>query len=647
MHAGERRGFCGVSDAWCLCVLMAIVAVMGCKKSETRERWRNAGDRVVDAGRAERARRGDAGVELRRRGRGGDEDARGCLAPGLPVVAAGWVLRGYHPGPGLEDVVAVGRRRRVLLATTKSAVCVSRDGGETWAGVLQSAGRLTGVKIESLEHTGAVVVIADGSDERHGNRRVFVSRDEGENWDGLVLPTDDGGEGDGGVGGSGESEVRVFTDGERRVFVTTPRRLWMSVDLGNFEGAVTLPGVRVDGVDVCGMVLVGDVKVDAEAGVWHQSEDWGKTWRPLRLGRIGLEGGAGMLRCLGWRGGIEAGRPPLPGWWSFDQGRTWEPARYDREAVRWARELRDDPTLGGEAPRCSTAPTGRLVCMQEGRLVLPETGGEWNAERREEREVRAPGGCEHLRMLDDRRVLAFGPSCGVYLSSDLGGRWRALATNLEGREAAEESAQTGGMIDGSRAWRLDGGLWWTEDGGESWRLVPSVNGRQLERGVFVDVRRGVFSQRDGWVSSTRDGGRTWTYVLRGAAERIASAGRRVMLTTANRVLLSQDGGQSWRANGTIPAGVPLDPVLVIEGDARRFDPGPGLRAVQRAGRVMVSPRAGEAPVEVLRGLPRGWELLSAFAEDGAITRVLFSGGAVLRRERPHRERPHRERPHRN
>ncbi|MEZ4407772.1 MAG: sialidase family protein [Polyangiales bacterium] len=312
-----------------------------------------------------------------------DDEDRGCAPPPPPVVAPGWVLRGYHPGPALEDVVAVGPRRGTLLATTRTAVCASRDGGETWTTSLEGVGRLPAPRIERLESTGAVLVIAQGDEGRAAAPRVWVSRDDGEHWEGLALPTD-------GDAGSVEG-ARVFTDGSRRVFVTTPQRMWTSVNLDAFDGPVTLPGSRAEGVDVCGDVLVGKAQVDAD-GVWHHSEDWGRSWRPLRLGRIGLEGGSGMLRCLHWRGGIEAGRPPLPGWWSFDQGRTWQPARYDHHATRLARAMSEDPTLGGEAPRCMTAPTGALACVQAGRLVMPDPDGEWSVARPAQRGVRAPGG---------------------------------------------------------------------------------------------------------------------------------------------------------------------------------------------------------------------------------------------------------------
>ena len=48
------------------------------------------------------------------------------------------------------------------------------------------------------------------------------------------------------------------------------------------------------------------------------------------------------------KAGIEAGRAPVPGWWSFDQGRTWEPSRYDGDATR-------DAPMPAQAP-ASVAP---------------------------------------------------------------------------------------------------------------------------------------------------------------------------------------------------------------------------------------------------------------------------------------------------
>lgn len=58
--------------------------------------------------------------------------ARPCEAPSAPVIAAGWTLEGYRPGPVLEDLTAVGHRGATMLGTTADALCVSGDGGESW-----------------------------------------------------------------------------------------------------------------------------------------------------------------------------------------------------------------------------------------------------------------------------------------------------------------------------------------------------------------------------------------------------------------------------------------------------------------------------------------------------------------------------------
>ena len=100
--------------------------------------------------------------------------------------------------------------------------------------------------------------------------------------------------------------------------------------------------------------------------------------------------------------------------------------------MRDARAREDDPGIAAvtDAPRCMTAPTGELACVSPRRLLLPEADGPWQREHAPEREIHAPARCDRLRRVDDRRVLAFGPACGLYVSHDLGGVWRAMSTPL-------------------------------------------------------------------------------------------------------------------------------------------------------------------------------------------------------------------------
>ncbi len=563
--------------------------------------------------------------------RGGDpaastEEEGRCAGAVAPTVAAGWNLVGYHPGPVLEDVVAAGARRDALVAVTRRELCVSADEGVTWATRLGAERGLDEPSLGELSDDHALVVIAQGSAERPSAPKVYVSRDAGERWTERALPPE---------AASAGASARVFHDRVRRLFVATPTRVWTSVDGGDWSAPQTLPGVTAREVDACGDTLIARAVMDRDS-FYFRSEDQGATWRPFRLGAIGLEAQGAVVRCVRWRGGIEAGRLPTPGWWSFDQGHTWEPSRYDGDATRDARARDDDPGLAAvtDAPRCMTAPTGELACVAPRRLLLPDRDVPWRREHSPQREIRAPAQCDRLRRVDDRRVVAFGPACGLYVSRDLGGLWRAMSTHADAsRRDAVPGRGGGGFVDRDTAWRLEGGLWWTRDGGERWAMVPSARGRQLAWGVFVDRSSGVFVQRDGWVVATSDGGVRWRQVYRGEVSRLVTSGRAVMLTIGDGALVSLDGGATWRRAATLPEGRALDPALSVDGERRHVDPSARVRVTQQRDVIeLVRREGGTADREPLvRGLPRGWVMLGAHATAGIVDRVLLTGGAVLHR----------------
>ncbi len=533
----------------------------------------------------------------------GENPDGACAPPPPPVIAPRWRLLGYHPGPVIRDVAGLGPRRRALVAVTRSRVCVRGDDATGWTVAIPKA--LDNPTLHSLQEPGPLVVIAQGTSDDPSSPVVYLSRGDDPTWVSASLPLAAG------------PRARVTTDGEGRLYVTSDTRLWMSTDGQSWVGPRTLPGDTADGFGACGGTLVVRAVLHGD-GFWHHSVDHGESWRPFRLGAIGLEASSALVRCLGWHGGVEVGRAPLPNHWTFDQGRTWLPARYDAAAHTVARTA----TEGVEPPHCATGPSGDLVCMDQGRLVLPDA-------REGGYEIHAPSVCGHVRMVDDGRVLAFGPGGGLLESTDRGGLWRAVETREDPQSVRDSGVGRGGFVGADAAWRIDGGVWWTHDAGAHWRLVADFSARTRDRGVFVDERRGVFARRDGWVVSTADGGRTWAFVMRGEVERVAGAGPWVMVTTSDRVWVSSNGGETWRSSRTIPANRPLDPSLEVTGTQRRFSPAPGLRVAQEGDRILV--RRGETDVEILRGLGPGYELLAAHATGGTVDRVLLSGGGVLAR----------------
>lgn len=539
-----------------------------------------------------------------------------CQPPPRPAVAPHWTLVGYRPGPRLREVVSTGRRREALVAATSREVCVSLDGGASWETALDASAALAAPVPVDLPGLRAVAVIAQGSATEPRPAKVFVSRDRGERWEALALPA-----------GAG-ARARVHTDAQSTLWVHDGARLWWSEDARAWQGPRPAPGTAIDRFDACGAVIVARIERHGER-YFHRSDDRGATWRPLRLGHLGIDGGDGVVRCLGWRGALEAGRGPLPTHWSFDGGRTWERARYDARARAVARSLAEDPRWSADPPRCGATPDGELACSDARRLVL-------GLDRDRVHEVSAPAGCERVRLLDDHRAMAFGPSCGVYLSVDRGGVWRPVSTSVDPDRASTVGAPgRGGFVGPASAWRVDDGLWWTDDAGARWRMILTAQARALGSGTFGDRRRGVFVRDDGWVVATRDGGERWTGLFREEVERLASSGPWVMLTTRARVRVSPDGGVTWRTSLPFPPDRRLDPVLQVSGARRSIELAPGLRVVQEGRGVSVA-RAGRAE-PVVDGLPPGWDLLAAHMTNNFVDRVLLVGGAVLRHDPAHED----------
>lgn len=541
------------------------------------------------------------------------------------MTGDGWRLIGYNPGPVLREVIAAGRQHDTLVATTPEAVCVSRDWGERWTSAVPTGARLDAPVAVELDDAHITVVIAQGTERAPSPPRVFFSRDGARTWEPLALPPEAG------------DRARVFTDRTRTVWVGDGTRLWRSDEAREWQGPRAMPGRGADLVDACGTTLIARVQLAADR-YWHRSDDNGRTWRTMRLGVLGIDSSAdAKLRCLGPRDAIEVGRGAVPTHWSFDGGRTWERSRYDDHARAAARALAEDPHADEvDAPRCATTPHGLIVCTDARRAVFPAMHPRPVA-------VSAPAGCERLRMLDDHRMMAFGPSCGVYLSVDRGGLWRRMSTSVDpGRVARAPSAGRGGFLGPRGAWRIDDGLWWSDDLGAHWRPVLSQGARSLVWGVFVDRRHGVFVRDDGWVVATRDGGESWSWVIREEVERLASAGTWLMLTTPSRVRVSPDGGENWRASLPFPTDARVDPALQREGALRWIDVAPGARVSQRGGTISwsVSDDGGVRADDVVRGLPDGWTMLAARATDGVPDRVLLSGGAVLKREASDRPSRH-------
>ncbi|MEI8254413.1 MAG: hypothetical protein WCJ30_01940 [Deltaproteobacteria bacterium] len=541
----------------------------------------------------------------------GDDEGL-CTIPSHVVTASGWHLVGFRPGPAFRDVILLRRHR--LAALTSRRLCTSDDDGLAWVERLAASDAHATLDVQTLDGRGGLLAVArtpDGDAARVSE--AFVSHDgDGEQWTRVALPP------------SGRDAVRgVFADGLGRVYSVTTTQLFESDDDGaHWLGPRALPGHGASDVAACGPIVLARARVD-DAWFYQRTFDRGVTWRPFRLGVLGLEGDRSVVRCITERGGIEAGRPPLATAWSWDGGLRWGPSGYDADAMRLARAAMEPGALpAGEATRCFAGPDRFVECVDTGRSRLVDTHGVTHSE------VHAPSLCEHVRQVDARRTLAFGPGCGVFVSPDRGGRWRGQSQSPASPRVATFAEGRGGFLSADVAWRLDGGVWWTVDGGEHWEPYFSIHARALDRGVFVDRHDGVFALNNGWVVATHDGGRTFTFVMRGDVERIATTHRAVIVTTARSVRVSPDGGRTWLAGGTPPPSTPLDAAVEIVGHRRAIAIAPGVSVVQDDSSVRIT--GSEPPL--VTGLPAGYQLVAAHGEAGRVDRVLLEGGTVLARD---------------
>jgi photosystem II stability/assembly factor-like uncharacterized protein len=174
-----------------------------------------------------------------------------------------------------------------------------------------------------------------------------------------------------------------------------------------------------------------------------------------------------------------------------------------------------------------------------------------------------------------RRTLLVGvheTAQAVYRSTDGGATWTNVGTNLPASagsctEALVLDAQT--HLVGCWQWDGSGGIWRTTDGGQHWSRVEASTGVGGHALVMPDGAI-YWARRDtsGLLKST-DQGRTWTAIdgrgnfgaLTGMLAPIALPGGQIAVLGPRGVVVSRDGGSTWRVvTPPVPAranGMPL------------------------------------------------------------------------------------------
>ncbi len=120
----------------------------------------------------------------------------------------------------------------------------------------------------------------------------------------------------------------------------------------------------------------------------------------------------------------------------------------------------------------------------------------------------------------DNRLLAFGtrldPPEAIWPVATLGSEDREFVGLVE---AGRWEWRSGGafndvfFVDDQYGWAVGPGVWRTTDGGAHWRRIPVLAGTTLRRVIFTDRNRGWALGHDNRVLLTEDGGETWTVTL--------------------------------------------------------------------------------------------------------------------------------------
>lgn len=126
----------------------------------------------------------------------------------------------------------------------------------------------------------------------------------------------------------------------------------------------------------------------------------------------------------------------------------------------------------------------------------------------------------------------------------------------------------------------------TGDGGASWSAQRAGSDLpQLAAVRFRDPLDGLAVGEEGIVLRTSDGGKHWTSVDSGTRRGlygISLEGRRAMVVGDGVVLVSRDGGVSWRAMKSIPDTLVLSSVASLGDGVVAVGPGPTIMALEFA-----------------------------------------------------------------
>lgn len=223
-----------------------------------------------------------------------------------------------------------------------------------------------------------------------------------------------------------------------------------------------------------------------------------------------------------------------------------------------------------------------LLCEQERLFVTDDAGKTWS-----ERKVPAEARLRAVALLDPQRGFVAGERGTLLATEDAGRTWQKVSVPTEETLTAIHFRGDKGWIsgyggimlhsaDGGRSWvkqntgilvalesvyfadeRHGWAVGWvgtilrTTDGGQSWEQIKTPAAMwSLSSVYFRDPQNGWIVGRFGQILRTRDGGRTWetqeSPVRTSLSSVLFDGAGRGWITSDSGLLVSEDGGESWR-----------------------------------------------------------------------------------------------------
>lgn len=203
-----------------------------------------------------------------------------------------------------------------------------------------------------------------------------------------------------------------------------------------------------------------------------------------------------------------------------------------------------------------------LLCEQGSLLVTADNGATWSA-----RETKVEGHLRNIDFIDSTHAFAVGDDGLLIATADGGKTWERRRTDVRENLAAIQFIGQSGWIAG-----FDGIILHSADGGRTWARQDTGTRDSLESVFFLDADRGWAAGWAGTILRTTNGGKTWQVIRTEAATWSLSA---IYFKDANngwivgfggQILRSRDGGVTWQAQKS-PVNTWLSSVA-FDGDKR-------------------------------------------------------------------------------